>query len=144
MFPFPFTVNGIWSWWQFLNQMEFHLVQNRKENWYHDHIPFNVEGNGNIVFSVYLCHRLVASTITPNLHFFFISDQVIMKYCRRYAPFGIIGGNQKPHDPLEHRGNIVPRGLRWALNFVFIMPRDASIYRITEESRSSLALWNPI
>ena len=23
IFPFPFTVNGIWSWWQFLNQMEF-------------------------------------------------------------------------------------------------------------------------
>ena len=24
-----------------LNQMEFHLVQNRKENCHHDHIPFN-------------------------------------------------------------------------------------------------------
>ena len=35
-----------------LNQMEFHLVQNRKENCHHDHIPFNVKGNGNIVFSV--------------------------------------------------------------------------------------------
>ena len=23
IFSFPFTVNGIWSWWQFLNQMEF-------------------------------------------------------------------------------------------------------------------------
>ena len=37
----------------FLNQMEFHLVENRKENCYHDHIPFNVKGNGNVVFSVY-------------------------------------------------------------------------------------------
>ena len=36
-----------------LNQMEFHLVQNRKENCHHDHIPFNVRGIGNIVFSVY-------------------------------------------------------------------------------------------
>ena len=36
-----------------LNQMEFHLVQNRKENCPHDHIPFNVKGNGNIVFSVH-------------------------------------------------------------------------------------------
>ena len=36
-----------------LNQMEFNLVQNRKENCHHDHIPFNVKGNGNIVFSVY-------------------------------------------------------------------------------------------
>ena len=34
-----------------LNQMEIHLVQNRKENCHHDHIPFNVKGNGNIVFS---------------------------------------------------------------------------------------------
>ena len=36
-----------------LIQMEFHLVQNRKENCHHDHIPFNFKGNGNIVFSVY-------------------------------------------------------------------------------------------
>jgi len=34
-----------------LNQMEYHLVQNRKENCHHDHIPFNVKGNGNIFFS---------------------------------------------------------------------------------------------
>ena len=27
--------------------------ENRKENCHHDHIPFNVKGNGNIVFSVY-------------------------------------------------------------------------------------------
>ena len=36
-----------------LNQMEFHLVQNRKENCHHDHIPVNVKGVGNIVFSVW-------------------------------------------------------------------------------------------
>ena len=36
-----------------LNQMEFHLVHNRKENCRHDHISFNVKGNGNIVFSVW-------------------------------------------------------------------------------------------
>jgi len=35
-----------------LNQMELHLVQNRKENCHHDHIPFNLKGNGNIVLSV--------------------------------------------------------------------------------------------
>ena len=34
------------------NQMEFHLAQNQKENCHHNHIPFNVKGNGNIVFSV--------------------------------------------------------------------------------------------
>ena len=32
--------------------MEFHLVQNRKENCHHDHIPFNLKGNGILVFSV--------------------------------------------------------------------------------------------
>ena len=42
-----------------LNQMDFHLVQNRKENCYHDHIPFNVKGNGNIVFSVYVFFLLL-------------------------------------------------------------------------------------
>ena len=33
--------------------MELHLVQNRKENCHHDHIPINLKGNGNIVFSVH-------------------------------------------------------------------------------------------
>ena len=36
-----------------LNQMDFHLVQNWKENCHHGHIPFNVKGIGNIVFSVH-------------------------------------------------------------------------------------------
>ena len=30
-----------------LNQMDFYLVQNRMENCHHNHIPFNVRGNGN-------------------------------------------------------------------------------------------------
>ena len=34
-----------------LNQMEFHSVQNRKENCHHGHIPFNLKGI--IVFSLY-------------------------------------------------------------------------------------------
>ena len=33
-----------------LIQIEFQLVKSRKENCRHDHIPFNVKGNGNIVF----------------------------------------------------------------------------------------------
>jgi len=35
-----------------LNQMEIHLVQNRKEICHHDHIPFNMKWNRNIVLSV--------------------------------------------------------------------------------------------
>ena len=34
------------------NQMEFHLVWNRKENCQHGHIPFNMKGNGNSFISV--------------------------------------------------------------------------------------------
>ena len=51
IFPFPFILEK-----KNLTQMEFHLVQNRKENCHHDHIPFNVKGNGNIAFSVYCAH----------------------------------------------------------------------------------------
>ena len=33
------------------NQMEFHLVQNWKENCHQNHIPFNLRGNGILVLS---------------------------------------------------------------------------------------------
>ena len=33
--------------------MEFHLVQNRKENCHPDHIPFKLKGNWILVFSVW-------------------------------------------------------------------------------------------
>ena len=36
--------------------MEYHLVQNLKENCYHDHILLNLKENGNLFFvSVFLC-----------------------------------------------------------------------------------------
>ena len=37
-----------------LNQIEFHLVHNRKENCHHDHIPFNLKEIGSIGFSEYV------------------------------------------------------------------------------------------
>ena len=45
---------------------EFHLVQNWKENCHHDHIPFNVKGNGNIVFSVWCAWLVCLTTIAEN------------------------------------------------------------------------------
>ena len=36
-----------------LNQIEFDLVQNRRENRHHDHIPFNLNGSINLCFWVY-------------------------------------------------------------------------------------------
>ena len=57
--PFPFKLNLhmivvtvflsiSWTKWNSI------CAQNRNENCHHDHIPFNVKGNGNIVFSVYM------------------------------------------------------------------------------------------
>ena len=40
------------------NRMEFHLVQNQKENGRHDHISLILKGNGNIVYSVYTLRRI--------------------------------------------------------------------------------------
>ena len=37
-----------------MNQMEFHLVQNWKENCHHDHIPFNVEGKNIRIYTIVL------------------------------------------------------------------------------------------
>ena len=56
IFPFPSRLNGILLGWQF--SFRFWTKWNsiwfdRKENCHHDHIPFNVKKNGNIVFSVY-------------------------------------------------------------------------------------------
>ena len=50
-----------------LNQMEFHLVQNRKENSYHDHLPFNVIGSGILVFSVQRSYRLSGGCVLQKL-----------------------------------------------------------------------------
>jgi len=35
--------------------MEFHLVQNRDENYHRDHIPLNLKGNWNLFLWVHLC-----------------------------------------------------------------------------------------
>ena len=45
-----------------MNQMEYHLVQNLKENCHHDHIPFNLKGNGIIVFSVHGTRRIFSQS----------------------------------------------------------------------------------
>ena len=49
-----FQITDLYFEGHILNQMEFHLVQNRKENCHHDHIPFNVKGIGNIDLSAKL------------------------------------------------------------------------------------------
>ena len=55
-FPFPFKLNGIWSWGNFflliLNQIKFHLVQNEKENCHNDHIQFNIKEKKSVILSV--------------------------------------------------------------------------------------------
>ena len=39
---------------QSLGKINFHLVQNQKENCHHDHIPFNAKGNGNMLINFHL------------------------------------------------------------------------------------------
>ena len=60
-----------------LSQMEFHLVQNQKENCHHDHIPFNVKGNGKYSFhsvhsqkSIYDSFQIVKNKIVAIVFFF--------------------------------------------------------------------------
>ena len=55
-----------------MNLMEIHLDQNRKENCHHDHIPFNLKGNGNIVFSVY--NKTDVNFCFPQLRLFHAVD----------------------------------------------------------------------
>ena len=52
-FPIEWDMIVVRVFLSILDQMGFHLVKNRKENRHHDHIPFNVKENGNIVFSVH-------------------------------------------------------------------------------------------
>ena len=82
-----------------LNQMEFHLVQNRKENCHYDHIPFNVKGNGRIVFSV---------RISPPL------DVPTIAIAYRHHASKDLGPSLKA---LEQHNNKVSIGLRGGLNF---------------------------
>ena len=53
---FLFKFNGIWSWWQFLSLFWTKLssiwFKIERKTCLHDHIPFNLKGNRNIVFSV--------------------------------------------------------------------------------------------
>ena len=62
-----------------LNQIEFHLVQNRKENCHHYHIPFNVKGNGNIVFSVYVGY-ICGYRILPNQPLWLIGPTLVVDW----------------------------------------------------------------
>ena len=54
--PFDFQPNGITFG-----------SENRKENCHHDHIPFNVKGNVNIVLSVRLLRDWSPGEISPFL-----------------------------------------------------------------------------
>ena len=57
-FLFEWDLIAVTVFITFLNQIEFHLVQNRKENSRYDYIPFILKGNQNIVFSLQFLHEL--------------------------------------------------------------------------------------
>ena len=51
------------SFLSIMSQMQIHLVQNRKENCHHDHIPFNLKENEILVFSVYEDGKVMCSKL---------------------------------------------------------------------------------
>ena len=54
-FPFDFELNGI----SFVSKLKGKLLYSAFQDqlmYFNDHIPFNVKGNGNIVFSVHAIH----------------------------------------------------------------------------------------
>ena len=104
-----------------LNQREFHLVQNRKENCHHDHIPFNVKGIGSIVFSVQNSWGAGASysqTETSRRGFSFSTWRGLFR-----SPF-------KPQPPRCHISNTCI-SVREALNWPPRMPREILFWKIT-------------
>ena len=54
-FQIEWDMIGVTGFILILNRMEFHLVQNQKKTCHHDRVPFDLKGNGNIVFSVFCC-----------------------------------------------------------------------------------------
>ena len=82
----------------FLNPIEFHLVQNRKENCHHDHIPFTVKGNGNTVFSVHV--------VRTHREIFLKSYQINPKsYCIYHFPIDLEPNGQCPFAILNQSEN---------------------------------------
>ena len=92
-----------------LYQMELHLVQIRKKNCHDDHIPFNLKGNGNIVFSVQ-AEKYIAISLAA------VRETDVSQY-----QGGLI---EAPLVPLEHCGSKASRG---ALNWAPIMTRCGSL-----------------
>ena len=92
------------------NQMDFHLVQIRKKNCHHDHIPFNVKRNGNKVFSVYMAEFSSKSAA----RFSCLSPASRKEKLQRSGmSFGIMRAYiQAFLEPLKHYSSIVPRVLR--------------------------------
>ena len=74
-FPFDFESNGI----PFGSE-------NRKGTCHHDHIPFNVKANGNLVFSVRA--KIVGIVGTIGIAFFFVIERPIGVPLWGRGPYG--------------------------------------------------------
>ena len=112
--PFPLNWMGydlVTVFFLILNQMEFHLVQNRKGNCHLDHIPFTLKGNGNIVF---LVHHTGKNNRRVN---------VVQKFIISASWDSNWG---LPWNLSDNHDTIVSKDLRGALNWAALMPRDAS------------------
>ena len=96
-----------------LSQMDFHLVQNREENCHHNHIPFNVKGNGILVFSVYV--------IRAQMYFRAHAKSKVL-----YIEFIIFSYKMVFHSVKKSKGKLSPRSYpiqfvsKWNYSFVSV------------------------
>ena len=104
-FPIPFQLKMEIE----LNQMEFHLVQNRKKICHHDHIPFNVKGNMNLLFSVQ--NRSENIFLSPNLIRYQTEETLPIRHTavERLTSLGIMRASLKP---LEHHSTAYINAVR--------------------------------
>ena len=88
-----------------LNQMELYLLQNLNENGHHDHIPFDLKENENLILWVGKLQQTNEKITSPRQHgqFFFFSTLFLKKNLWN----GISrhhGGSQKPCSTSQHCG----------------------------------------
>ena len=111
--------------------------ENRKENCHHDHIPFNVKGIGNIVFSVY---KNSQTGKTSPIRLIAVRQTGVSRH-----QGGPIEGPLKP--PVHHSTTIL-RGLRnWKYSFISVNKysyiRDAYLINaVVERNKGWHLQWN--
>ena len=116
-FPFPFALNGIWSWWKFscrfLNQMEFHLRSKSKGKLSPRSYPIQCERKWKYSFlSVLFC----TGNFTGLAALLEILQGSDVHSFERLASLGTME-SRAPLKPLQHHSTMKSRGFKRAFNY---------------------------